>query len=222
MIHRSGSRIGLFGGSFDPPHQAHLALARTALDALSLDALHWLPAGQPWQKPHELAAPAHRAAMVAAAIEGEPRFVLDDRELRRSGPSYTVDSARELRAEHPQAELCLLLGQDQYEGLPSWHAWRELLLLVTLGVAARDSASVQVPAALEAVAHRVLPIRMPAMAVSSTAIRAHLSAGGRAQDLVPAVVPAEVARYIDSHRLYRKAGDSFSTPCAPDGPPPRS
>lgn len=218
----AAARIGLFGGSFDPPHQAHLALARVALDELALDVLHWLPAGRPWQKPHELASGEDRAAMVAAAIRDEPRFLLDRRELERSGPSYTVDSARELRAEHPQAELFLLIGQDQYEGLPTWHAWQELLLLVSLGVAARDGAAVRPPAALRGVPHRALPVSMPPMPVSSTAIRAHLSAGGSAQDLAAAMVPAEVARYIELHRLYTNAGPTFSTPRAPDGPPPRS
>ncbi len=218
----AAARIGLFGGSFDPPHQAHLALARAALGELRLDELHWLPAGRPWQKPHELASARDRAAMVAAAIEGEPRFVLDPRELRRSGPSYTVDSARELQAEHPGATLYLLIGQDQYEGLPSWHAWRELLLLVTLGVAAREGGAVHAPQALQGVPHDVERLGMPPMAVSSTAIRAHLAAGGSAQELVPAMVPVAVARYIDSHRLYREAGPSSSTPRTADGRPPRS
>lgn len=214
-------RIGLFGGSFDPPHQAHLALARTALDDLALAALHWLPAGRPWQKQRELAAGEDRAAMVAAAIAGEARFVLDRRELERDGPSYTIDSVRELRAEHPGAELWLLLGQDQYQGLPTWQAWQELLLLVNLGVAVRDGSAVQAPPALHGMPYRAEPLTMPAMNVSSTAIRAHLAAGGRAQQLVPAMVPAEVARYIDSHRLYRPAGAS-SNQCRPDGLPPRS
>jgi nicotinate-nucleotide adenylyltransferase len=215
------ARLGLFGGSFDPPHQAHRALARAALEGLALDAVHWLPAGRAWQKPRELSAGDDRAAMVAAAIEGEPRFVLDRRELERSGPSYTVDSARELRAEHPGASIYLLLGEDQYRGLPSWHAWRELLLLVTPGVAVRSGSPAGAAAPLDGV-HRLETLPMPAMDVSSTAIRAHLEAGGSAQDLVPAMLSAAVARYIDSHRLYRRAGTSLPTPRTADRLPPRS
>lgn len=149
--------------------------------------------------------------MVEAAIDGEPRFVLDARELDRAGPSYTIDTVRELQAERPGADLILVLGQDQHAGLPSWRDWEALADAVTLAVAARAGAAVEPPPALRARPHRRVVLDLPAMAVSATAIRAHLAAGGAARDLVPAMVPAGVARYIDSHRLYR-----------PPAPPTRS
>lgn len=205
-------RIGLFGGSFDPPQQAHLTLARAALEQLALDELRWLPAGRPWQKEHALAPAEHRCAMLATLMAGEPRFVLDRREILRAGPSYTIDTVRELQAERPGAVLFVVIGQDQYARLDTWRDWPALLDAVTLAVAARADAMVQPPAALAAHAHRLCRLEMPPSAVSATGIRAHLAAGGRAEDLVPAMVPAEVARYIDMHRLYR----------SPAAPPARS
>jgi nicotinate-nucleotide adenylyltransferase len=97
-------RIGLFGGSFDPVHNAHVALARSALEALALDEVRWIPAGHPWQKTRTLADAAHRQAMVALAIEDEPRFVLDPIELQRPGPSYMLDTVTELQAAQPDAQ----------------------------------------------------------------------------------------------------------------------
>lgn len=196
-------RVGIFGGSFDPPHQAHLALARAALVQLDLDELRWLPAGQPWQKTRELTPADDRCAMVAAAIAGEPRFVLDRRETLRPGPSYTIDTVRELQAELPGAALYLVIGQDQCAKLDSWRDWAALADAVTLVVAARGEATVEPPAALSGHAFRLHALSMPPMAVSATAVRAHLAAGGRAEELTPAMVPDEVARYIDSHRLYQ-------------------
>lgn len=186
-------------------------MAQAALDQLALDELRWLPAGRPWQKSHELAPAADRLAMVAAAIDGQPRFVLDARELGRPGPSYTIDSVRELQAEQPGAALFLVIGQDQHAGLEGWREWEALVDAVTLAVAARAGDAVTAPAALRARPHRSVVLDLPAMAVSATAIRAHLAAGGAARGLVPAMVPAGVARYIDSHRLYR-----------PPAPPTRS
>ena len=105
-------KIGLLGGSFDPPHNGHVALARSALAHLALDELRWLPVGLQWQKRRRPTRAADRQAMVALAIDGEPHFVVDDRELRRRGPSYTVATLRELNAEQP-AEWFLVIGQDQ-------------------------------------------------------------------------------------------------------------
>lgn len=197
-------RIGLFGGSFDPPHQGHLALARSALHQLGLEELLWLPAGQPWQKTRELAPAEHRRAMVAAALEGEWGMRLDPRELERAGPSYTIDTVRELQTERPGAELLLLIGEDQYAGLPSWREWPALLDAVTLAVARRPGAPCEPPPALEGRAHRVVWLQMAAMDASSTAVRAHLAAGHPAAAHAPGMVPVAVARYIDLHHLYRQ------------------
>jgi nicotinate-nucleotide adenylyltransferase len=201
-------RIGIFGGSFDPVHNAHVALARLALTELNVDELIWLPAGQPWQKQRSLAPAQHREAMVRLAIDGEPRFALSRIETRRSGPSYTIDSVRALRAARPGATCFLVIGQDQYAGFHTWHGWQELLGLVTLAVADRAANRPDAPLAADAqvlaVAHET--VALPMMDVSSTEIRERI-----AQSLpIDELVPPSVARYIARHHLYR------------DPPPPRS
>lgn len=201
-------RIGVFGGSFDPPHQAHAALARVACDTLALDALLWIPVGQAWQKARRLAEGPHRRAMVAALLAQaqDPRQALDDRELRRPGPSYTRDTLAELSGESPvPAEWFLIIGQDQYANLPTWQGWPDILAQATLAVAARAGAQIVAPAALAAVPHRLVRLPLPAMPVSSTAIRARLANGEPASGLVPTLLPAPVAGYIDQHHLYRKS-----------------
>jgi nicotinate-nucleotide adenylyltransferase len=186
-------RIGLFGGSFDPVHNAHVALARTALDGLALDELRWIPAGRPWQKNRVLAPAEHRAAMVALAIEGESRFVLDEIELHRAGPSYTLDTVEALQAQQPSAQWVLVIGQDQFAALPSWYGVAKLLERVTLAVARRaGSPAVTLPG-------HVQVVDLPPMPHSSTEVRARLADGQPITDLVPSTV----ASYIDSHRLYR-------------------
>lgn len=190
-------RIGLFGGTFDPPHNAHVALARAALEALRLDALRWIPAGQPWQKSRTITAAPDREAMVRLAIAGEPRFELDRCELARDGPSYTIDTVRALHAQHPAAALFLIIGADQYAGLHTWRGWQELLVLVTLAVANRPGAHPGPDPQVQRVAHRVVPL--PMLDISATEIRARVS-----QDLpIDSMVPPPVARYIDLHQLYR-------------------
>jgi len=188
------SRIGLFGGSFDPVHNAHLALAHAALQALALDELRWIPAGQPWQKTRVVTAAVHREAMVALAIEGEPRFALDRIELERPGPSYTLDTVRALQATQPGAQWFLIVGQDQQAGLPTWHGIDELLELVTLAVAGRPGAP-QVSSSVGAVSL----IEMSPLNLSSTEVRARCTAGLA----IDQMVPTQVARYIDRHGLYR-------------------
>jgi nicotinate-nucleotide adenylyltransferase len=193
-------RVGLFGGSFDPVHNAHVALAATALAQLKLDELRWIPVGKPWQKARRLSDAADREAMVRLAIAGEPRFVLDRTELRRRGPSFTLDTVRELAAAEPDAKWFLILGQDQYASLHTWRDWRELLGLVTLAIANRPGAALAVNMQIARVEHQA--VLLPMMDVSSTEVRRRVAAGESIADLVPDTV----ARYIEQHRLYLAAG----------------
>lgn len=195
-------RIGLLGGSFDPPHLAHLALGRLARDALALDELRWLPAGTPWQKAAQDRAPAaHRRAMLAALLDGEPRCVLDDRELLRPGLTYTIDTVRALQAEQPGADWFLVIGQDQYARFDTWRDWPELLQRLTLAVAGRAGTAPLAPAALAGHPHRVVVLDLPRLDIAATELRRRLAAGEPGAALAPLVGPA-VARYIDQHRLY--------------------
>ena len=191
-------RIGIFGGSFDPVHVAHVALARVALGTLVLDQLRFVPTGDAWQKARTLTPAPHRVSMLQRAIQDEPRFEVDDCELRRAGPSYTIDTVRELQAAEP-ADWFMIIGQDQYAKLASWHRWRELLPLVTWAVAARNGEAPAASPEVAAVPHRVRFLSLPAMAVSSTDIRARLARNER----IDGLVAPTVAAYIESNHLYR-------------------
>jgi nicotinate-nucleotide adenylyltransferase len=192
--------FGLFGGSFDPPHAAHRALAAAALEQLALDELVWAPAGQPWQKSGRALQPADsRLAMLRLLTEDEPRFSIDERELHRAGPSYTVETLRELHAERPGARWWLVIGQDQYARLDTWHAWPEILALAGVAVAARDGETVRAAPGLAGCPHALRILEMPALPHSATTVRRRAAAGLD----VTALVGAPVARYIARHHLYR-------------------
>ncbi len=195
-------RIGLFGGTFDPVHRAHVALAHAALDGLALDTLRWVPAGRPWQKGHAITAAEHRVAMVREAIAHEPRFEIDLIEVERAGASYTLDTVRALQAAEPGVQWVLVIGQDQYAGLHTWHGWRELLARAELGVANRPGEIRPPHADVLAQPHRMVPL--PMLDISSTEVRHRIAVGQDIADLVP----PEVARYIETHRLYRGSAGS--------------
>jgi nicotinate-nucleotide adenylyltransferase len=194
-------RIGVYGGAFDPPHNAHVAVARAAVAQLALDALHVVPTGQAWHKTRVLSAPAHRLAMARLAFDGLPRTQVDAQELQRTGPSYTIDTLEALQAEHPGAQLMLVLGEDQVRALPTWQRGEDVLKLAIICIAAR---AVKSPAssALDAPiisGKAVRLIELPPMVESSTEIRS-LVAQGRPIDHL---VPGAIARYIAKHQLYQ-------------------
>jgi nicotinate-nucleotide adenylyltransferase len=190
-------RVGMFGGAFDPPHRAHVALAQAAVRQLALDRLHVVPTGNAWHKDRTLTPAADRLAMTRLAFAPVPAVQVDDRELHRTGPTYTVDTLRELQAEHPGARLHLLMGEDQAASFTRWHAWQDILQLAVLCVAGRGSgAGVQALQALPGA--RVELLQLPQMPESATEIRTRLTRG---QDINELVEPA-VARYIETHSLY--------------------
>lgn len=197
-------RIGLFGGSFDPVHDAHLALARQALDELQLDQLRWVPAGHAWQKARALTPAAQREAMLRLAIAGESRFAIERCELLRPGPSYTLDTVRELQAAEPDALCFLVIGEDQYRNLHSWHGFEQLLQRVTLAVAQRPGSGCASDVDPRVRAARRVPLALPPMDVCASDIRARVAAG---QDIA-ALVPPTVALYIRQQGLYRAATGS--------------
>ncbi len=129
--------IGLFGGTFDPIHYGHLRTAFELWQLLRLEQVRFLPTGNPPHRESSLAPAELRLQMVRAAIAGQTSFVADDREMRRSGMSYTVDTLLDLRQEYPDRSLCLLLGMDAFLGVPHWHRWREIFELAHVVVAHR-------------------------------------------------------------------------------------
>lgn len=206
----------LYGGTFDPVHGGHLALARSARDALAAD-LSFLPAADPPHRGQTGASGEQRADMLALAIAGERGFSLDRRELTRPGPSYTVDTLAELRAElGPNVPLAWLIGADAFRGLPSWHRWLRLFELAHFVVAVRPGHALDaLPPALaeaaggrwtdapealsEAPAGRLFHLDFAPRPESASAIRQALAAGeGDRGWLSPAV-----AGYIREHGLYR-------------------
>lgn len=192
-------RVGVFGGAFDPPHVAHAELARAAVDQLALDELRILPTGDAWHKSRPLSPAQHRLAMARLAFADLQRVVVDDRELRRAGPTYTVDTLRELQAEQPDAQLFLVMGEDQAAALTRWHDWETVVSLAVIGVAGRAAAPGEARAALPPQA-RFQPLVLPAMPASATAIRSLVRSGAPIADLV---APG-VASYIDRHHLYQR------------------
>lgn len=194
-------RLGVFGGAFDPPHAAHLALAQVAIDTLALDELRIVPTGLAWHKVRVLTDARHRLAMTELAFAAVPQVVVDPRETQRAGPSYTVDTLRELKAQYPQVDLFLIVGEDQASALPAWHAWEEILRLAIICVAERADNMGSQPRFVAPKAHefRFRRLSMPALPISATHIRAQVAARS---SVVPLVCEL-VARYIDDHHLYQ-------------------
>lgn len=190
-------KLGVFGGTFDPPHVGHLIVAQDAFTALGLDRLLFVPAAAPPHKHGRVSAPpTQRLAMLRAALGTDPRFAIEELELHRPGPSYTVDTLRTLRADHPDAELFFLLGADQLRELHTWRDPAEIARLARVVMLSRSgmddgAAAVDVPCTRLAVTR---------VDVSATDIRRRVAAGQPIRYLVP----AEVERLIAREGLYRR------------------
>ncbi len=218
------TRIGLLGGSFNPVHVGHLALGRAAAAGLALDRMIVMPTGDSWQKSgttHARVAGEHRLAMVqialaplAAARAQGCEWLVDDMEVRRAGPSYTIETLQALRQRlGPEPALVLILGSDQLRNLDTWHRWQELLDYAHIAATQRE----RVPlAGLPPVVDRLVTQRgtqsladsacgsivyfqMPPVAVSATGLREQLAAGEDPEELLP----PGVSDYIRRHRLYQ-------------------
>jgi len=200
--------LGVFGGTFDPIHFAHLAVAQEAAEVLGLERVLFIPAGQPPHKlDREITPAADRLAMVQLATAGNPRFAVDRLELDRSGPSYTVDTLEALRGRRSPAgiepELTLILSSEAYLALPGWRHPERILALARLAVAPRDgypsadNASLQPP--IPGSDGRVTFLDGPRMRLSASELRRRAESGRSVRYLVPDAVAA----YIDDHGLYR-------------------
>ncbi len=189
-------RVGLFGGTFDPPHLGHLAIAEWARDQLSLDRVVFMPAGTPPHKQRrDLSSAEARLAMTRLAVKGHPAFTVSTLEARRRGLSFTVDTLRHLEKRFRCARLYLVIGADSLDDFSNWHEPREILKRATLAIAARPGSGrrARVP-------RGVAWLGNPGIALSSSAIRARVHAGRSVRYLVPDAV----ARYIAGHRLYTR------------------
>ncbi|MDP2674993.1 MAG: nicotinate-nucleotide adenylyltransferase [Dehalococcoidia bacterium] len=197
----AGLRVGVLGGTFDPVHRGHLALARAARDELGLDELLFVPAGQPWRKAGRIVAAAnHRLVMLRLALEGEGAFRVETLEMDRPGPSYTADTLEALRAARPGDELFFIAGEDALADLPSWVRPERILELATLAVARRTGVPQAAEERLPGLSERVVWLKMPLLAVSASEVRERVRRGLPLEGMVP---PA-VAAYIREHGLYRE------------------
>ena len=192
-------RIGILGGTFDPPHLAHLAIAEEAREVLGLSRVLFVPAGRPWQKADRAVSPGPvRLAMVERAIAGNPFFVADPREVNRPGPSYTAETVAELVAE-TGSEPWLILSAEALAGFATWRDPEQILAFARLCVVPRegapDAALVVFRERYPAAADRMAVLDHPRLAISSTAIRARVRAGRSIRYLVPDAVAALITEY---------------------------
>ncbi|HKK22597.1 MAG TPA: nicotinate-nucleotide adenylyltransferase [Pseudohaliea sp.] len=204
-----GAPVGLLGGTFDPVHLGHLRCALELLQGLALAELRLVPGRIPPHRPPPRASAAQRLALVERAVAGVPGLRADDRELRRDGPSYTVDTLAEVRAELGDRPLCFVLGSDAFLGLPSWHRWRELTDHAHLVVMERPGSGAQASRELakwlaprragerrqlrREPAGRVLFFPVTPLDISASALRRRLALGQSGRWLLPEAVWSEIA-----------------------------
>jgi len=183
-------RVGIFGGTFDPVHNAHLALAAAALHSIGLQQLLWIPTGTPPYRPPPVAPAEHRLAMLKLATASEPNYAVDERELAPGASGYTFDTLIALRAGAPDATFVLLMGSDQYANRETWHRWPDIEKLCEVAVVARPGSKPDAKA-------RVIP--MAPTPISASHIRECIARG----DDASALLPPAVLDYIKEKGLYR-------------------
>ena len=209
--------LALFGGTFDPVHYGHLRCADEAREKLGLENLYLLPAGTPPHRKPPQATTRQRLEMLHLALPEFPRLVIDDRETRRSGPSYMVDTLQELRTEFPHRPLLLLIGQDASNHLHSWFHWEQLFELAHIVILTRPGAkaeyrsdlarqiqrrlSTDVQSLCRSEAGGVLYLEVIAIDVSATSIKSIIRLGRSPQSMLPGVV----LEYINENQLYLPA-----------------
>lgn len=215
----SKKAIGILGGTFDPIHFGHLRLAEEMLDLANLQQIRFIPAGTPPHRDAPQVSAQHRSAMVQLAIADQPAFVLDDREVKRTTPCYTVDTLRELRAELGAAQpLCLLMGGDAFLQLHTWHEWERLFELAHIVVGFRPGFTLEerIHSATEKLRRHyqqrlcavqdlsqqpfggVVELAIPKLEISATLIRSRVAENRSIRYLLPNAV----ADYIHQHHLY--------------------
>lgn len=201
-LSRLGHRLGILGGTFDPPHLGHLILAEYAAAALALEQIWFMPAASPPHKTSEITSADHRAAMVTLAIEGNPRFSLSRIDLDRPGPHYTVEMLRLVRAQTEIDTLYFLMGADSLHNFATWRDPAAILDLALLAVVQRPGTTLDLTTlatTVPAIQSRVTFVDAPEIAISSTALRTRVQQGLSIRYQVP---PA-VSTYIEQQGLYR-------------------
>jgi nicotinate-nucleotide adenylyltransferase len=219
--------IGILGGTFDPIHYGHLRFASAVRSALGLAQVHVIPAGVPPHRAVPVASPQDRLAMTQLGCAEFPGLQPDDREIRRAGPSYTVDTLQELHNEDRTRPLALLLGTDALQGLAGWHRWQQLFTLAHLVVVERpgtsfDDAALAPPLREQwerrlttdpsrlarQLAGSIMRVPVAPQPISATTIRAALAQGAAGRTEVAGLLPATVLAYIERNQLYRPRTDA--------------
>jgi nicotinate-nucleotide adenylyltransferase len=186
-------RVGILGGTFDPIHIGHLIAASSVYEALNLDSVVFVPAGDPWQKrDRELSTGQHRLEMVKLATSDDARFQASDIEISRSGPTYAIDTVRDWKRRNPEDELFWIVGSDALSGIPSWHEWEAFVAEVTVVAVNRIGQSASVP-------FDYVAVEMPEVRISATQLRDRFTNKSDTQYLVP----KKVSDYISDQGLYQ-------------------
>ena len=188
--------VGILGGVFDPIHYGHLATAKLALDYFGLSKILFIPSGAPPHKPAPCASARNRLAMLRCAVGTYRRFEVWDGELRRAGPSYTVDTLRQLSGIYPRTPFFFIIGSDNLQEMPLWYEYRTLLSLAYFCIAPRPGYTLKIPRRLSSMNGETFP--GPQWGISSTMVREYLQRGYSCDFLLP----HSVIKYIHTHRLY--------------------